>query len=345
MEHLWLRIPHIFEQINELLDNESLINYKEAGRIICSIIENQKSGKFLTTRMIQCYIRNPGEFLTDWRIIFQKLPSERLSEFKILVKDFYKAFPSRFEDNWSPMHISAERGHLDFCKFIAKVSFTKIYKLSPLLFSVQAGHLEVSKFIYKEVEGNNHWRNQFQLTAQHLAAKNGHLEIYKFLHDKSNDINPFMQEFITPLHLSAQYGHFQVCKYICDNTVLVRPRRSDEMTPFHLATHRGHFKVAKLLIERDPPFIEFLKEVFLILMIPLFIFTIVIFMETFFGPFLHVLTINEHKSNATLEYYEGLLVTCRNFLFRLLIFTLIFWCPLTDARFSLWKRPKLKLKY
>ena len=351
MEHLWLRIPHIFEQINELLDNESLIKCKEASRIFCSVIENQKSGKFLTTRMIQCYIRNPGEFLTDWRIIFQKLPSERLSEFKILVKDFYKAFPSRFEDNWSPMHISAEQGHLDFCKFIAKVSFTKIYKLSPLLFSAQAGHLEVSKFLYKEVEGNNHRRNQFQLTAQHLAAKNGHLEIYKFLYDKSNDINPFMQEFVTPLHLAAQYGHYQVCKYIFDNTVLVQPPRSDEMTPFHLAIHRGNFKVAKLLIERDPPIwpihgpIEFLKQVFLILMIPLFILTIFIFVGPFFDPFSHILAINPRKSNAILEYYEGLLVTWRRFFFILPIFTLIFWCPFTDAWFSFWKSPKLKLKY
>ena len=99
MEHLWLRIPHICEQINELLDDESLIKYKEVSRVICSIIENQKSGKFLTIRMIQCYVKNPEEFSTDWRIIFQKLPAERLSEFEILVKEFYKAFPSRFENN------------------------------------------------------------------------------------------------------------------------------------------------------------------------------------------------------------------------------------------------------
>ena len=142
-----------------MLYDESLIKYKEVSRVICSIIENQKSGKFLTIRMIQCYVKNPEEFSTDWRIIFQKLPAERLSEFEILVKEFYKAFPSRFENNWSPMHISAERGRLDFCKLIAKVSFTKIYKLSPLLFSVQAGHLEVSKFLYNEVEHNNHRRN------------------------------------------------------------------------------------------------------------------------------------------------------------------------------------------
>ena len=155
MEHLCLRIPHIFEQINELLDDESLIKCKEVSRIICSIIENQKSGKFLTTRMIQCYVKNPGEFSTDWRIIFQKLSAERLSEFGILVQDFYMAVPSRFEENWCPMHIAADRGHLDFCKFIAKVSVTKSFSCPPLLFSVQAGHLEVSKYLFTEIDKKN----------------------------------------------------------------------------------------------------------------------------------------------------------------------------------------------
>ena len=342
MEHLWLRIPHICEQINELLDDESLIKYKEVSRVICSIIENQKSGKFLTIRMIQCYVKNPEEYSTDWRIIFQKLPAERLSEFEILVKEFYKAFPSRFENNWSPMHISAERGRLDFCKFIAKVSFTKIYKLSPLLFSVQAGHLEVSKFLYNEVEHNNHRRNQFQLTAQYLAARNGHLETYKFLHEKSNDINPFMQHFITPLHLAAQHGHFQVCKYICDHSVFVGPRRSDGMTPFLLATHRGHFKVARLLIERDPPILPtgFLEKIFLMFMISAFPFVICISMKLFFDHFLHILAFNERKSTATQLY-----TTCLVFLLNLQIITLVFGIPFKDAWFSFWTSPKLKLNY
>ena len=341
MEHLWLRIPHICEQINELLDDESLIKYKEVSRVICSIIENQKSGKFLIIRMIQCYVKNPEEFSTDWRIIFQKLPAERLSEFEILVKEFYKAFPSRFENNWSPMHISAERGRLDFCKFIAKVSFTKIYKLSPLLFSVQAGHLEVSKFLYNEVEHNNHRRNQFQLTAQYLAAKNGHLETYKFLHEKSNDINPFMQHFITPLHLAAQHRHFEVCKYICDHSVFVGPRRSDEMTPFLLATHRGHFKIARLLIERDPPILPtgLLEKVFFLFMISLFPFIICICMKHFFVRFLRVLVTATHGN------YEGLLETCILFLLNFQIITLVFGILFKDAWFSFWTSPKLKLNY
>ena len=251
MQDIWLRIPHIFEQINESLDNKSLIKCKEACRIMCLIIDNQKSGKYLSTRMIQSYVKNPEEFAEDWRNIFQVLPMEQLEEFGTLVKDFYKSFPPRFEENWNPMHIASERGHLDFCRFITKLSTTKSYKFSPLLLSAQAGHLNVSKFLYEKIEDKNHRTNTDQLSAQHLAAKNGHLEVYMFLHKNSNEINPSMQERITPLHLAAQYGQFDVSKYICDNTVHVGPETNEQLTPLSLAIHRGHFKIARLLIERD----------------------------------------------------------------------------------------------
>ena len=251
MEESGLRTPHILEQINELIDDKSLVAFKEASRIMCTVIENQKSGKFQTTRMIQAYVKNSAEFGKDWQIVFQKLSAEKLSEFGILVKDFYKAFSSRFEENWSPMHIAAERGHLDFCKFLAKASSTKSFKWSPLLFSAQAGHLEVSKYLYSEIDNKTPRTGPFQISAQHLAAKNGHLEIFRFLHENLHHLNPPMQEGITPLHLAAQNGHFDVCKYICDYTRGVAPQRSDFLTPQTLAEHKFHSKVVKLLFERE----------------------------------------------------------------------------------------------
>jgi hypothetical protein len=74
MEDSCVQTPHILEQINELLDDESLIKCKKVSRAMCSTIENQRSGKFLTVRMIQSYIKNPEEFEKDWRIIFKTMP-------------------------------------------------------------------------------------------------------------------------------------------------------------------------------------------------------------------------------------------------------------------------------
>ena len=80
------------EQINELLDDKSLVTCKRVSRAMCSIIEHQNCGKFLITRVIQRYIKNPRviqrfmknpreiqiyinnskKFANDWRILFQK---------------------------------------------------------------------------------------------------------------------------------------------------------------------------------------------------------------------------------------------------------------------------------
>ena len=267
-------MPHILEQINEVLDDKSLVKCKGVSRMMSSIIEHQMCGKFVTTRVIQSYFKNPKKFGEDWRIVFKNLSLEKLNELLIMVKDFYKSVPSRLEENWSPMHIVAERGHLNFCKVFAKLTTLKRYEWSPLNFSAQGGHLEVSKFLYNELEDKK-VRRIFEI-GKHLAAKNGHLEIYKFLHETSNEIDEktLMEEDITPLHLAAQYGNFEVCKYICDKNTFVAPFRSDTNTPLTLAFHRGHIKIARLLHERDDspkPVIVMIFKLFCMLLC-LFIF-------------------------------------------------------------------------
>jgi hypothetical protein len=322
---------HILEQINELLDNKSLIKCKEVSRILCSTIKKQDFGKFLTKRAIWTYIKNSKEFAKEWTIVLKKLPLEKLYEFEILVKDFFNAVPSRFDGKWCPMHIAAERGDMEFCKFIAKVSILKDYELSPLVFSAQGGHLDVSKFLFKEIE-DKHPRRNLEIV-QHIAAKNGHLDIYKLLHENWNDINPSYLEQITPLHLATQYGHFDVCQYICDNTGVVLPPRSDGNTPLTLAAHRGHIKIARLLHERDP--FANCKTILTIL------YFLYIFLLILTATNLYSMASKSSWSPYDAEYLVGIF---------LMIFTICFVASLTmyiifkilfDIWFCLWNTPKL----
>ena len=94
MEEICLRFPHLMEQINEELDNQSLIECKEVCRMMCSIIQNQK--RFLTITLIQCHVKTPFE--KEWKMVLQKLPVERLNKFTIWVKDFHNAVPSSLPD-------------------------------------------------------------------------------------------------------------------------------------------------------------------------------------------------------------------------------------------------------
>ena len=130
IENICLRFPHLMEQINELLDNKSLMKCKEVSRTMFSNIENQKSGTFLTKRLIQSYNKNTKKFAEEWKIVFKKLSSDRLNEFGNLVKEFHKAVPSRCELRWCPMSIAAERGRKDFCKSFAKMNILSKYECS-----------------------------------------------------------------------------------------------------------------------------------------------------------------------------------------------------------------------
>ena len=97
MEEICLRFPHLMEQINEELDDKTLIECKIVCKLMCSIIQNQK--RFLTITLIQDHVKNPFE--KDWRMVLQKLPVERLNEFITLVKDFHTAVLS---SKRCPMH-------------------------------------------------------------------------------------------------------------------------------------------------------------------------------------------------------------------------------------------------
>ena len=329
IENICLRFPHILEHINELLNNKSLINCKEVSRILCSTIKKQEFGKFLTTRVIQSYIKNSKEFAKEWMIVLKKLPLEKLYEFEILVKDFYKAVPSRLDGKWCPMHIAADCGNMEFCKFIAKVSILKVYELSPLVFSAQAGHLDVSKFLYREIE-DKHPRRNFEIV-QHIAAKNGHLDIYKLLHENWNNINPSYQEQITPLHLAAQYGHFDVCKYICDNTVFVSPHRSDGNTPLNLAAHRGHIKIARLLHERDP---NFRKSLTILYFLHMFLLILIV---TNLYSIVGGKSWTPYDTDYLIHIFVLIMANC--FVTPLTMY--IIFKILIDLRFCLWNTPKL----
>ena len=253
------RTPHIFEQINEQLDNKSLVKCKESSRIISNEIEKH-SRRFLTTRIIQSYLKNSKNFGKDWKNVCQKLPIDSLKEFSILVKEFYHVFPKRLEQSWSPMHVVVERGDFDFCKLIAKTNAAKSPlsqdEWMPIHFASQVGNFESFKFLSEDIVHKNP-RTDNGLSLLHLAAKNGYLEIFQFTSESVIEKNPSMDKGITPLHLAAQNGHFDICKYICDNITDVRPWRSDGCSPLNLALHRFQLKIAILLIRNDVGNIQF----------------------------------------------------------------------------------------
>ena len=94
MEDICLKFPHLFEQINKLLDNETLVKCKEASRILYCAVENQRARKYQWNRIIQSYLTDlqvSNEFKEHWRNVFAKMSAEHLEKFAKDVQKFCKS--------------------------------------------------------------------------------------------------------------------------------------------------------------------------------------------------------------------------------------------------------------
>ena len=148
MEDICLKFPHLFEQINKLLDNETLVKCKEASRILYFAVENQRARKYQWIRIIQSYLQVSNEFKEHWRNVFAKMSAEHLEKFAKDVQKFCKIDQLRkTQHRWSPLHIAAEFSDLDSFKLFADVLSIKNLKdkddWSLIHSATQAGNLEI----------------------------------------------------------------------------------------------------------------------------------------------------------------------------------------------------------
>ena len=115
MENICLKFPHLFEQINKLLGNETLVKCKEASRTFYLAVENQRARKYQWIRIIQSYLHVSNEFKEHWRNVFAKMSAEHLEKFAKDVQNFCKIDRLRMmEHRWSPLHIAAEFSDIEF---------------------------------------------------------------------------------------------------------------------------------------------------------------------------------------------------------------------------------------
>ena len=284
MEHHAFRFPHLASNIFDQLDNQSLVNCKEASRKLDNFFGNEK---FFWLRIIHKYRGNFVEFKATWNKTLKKSPAILVKELTLATHNFFEKYSHRFAKQWHPLfipadqgllqlykhisekssdknvegglqtrtalHLAAQEGHLEVCKFIIESTDDKNPRtdkgITPLSLAVTFGHLEVCKLIMKYLEDKNPKRDD-TYTALHVAAQNGHLKICKMILEEIVDKNPTetMTGF-TPLHLAAIGGHLEICKLIVKYLIDKNPKRHDGVTPLHSAAFKGQLEVCRFLIE------------------------------------------------------------------------------------------------
>ena len=215
LDEMMLRFPHIVQDVFQELDDKSLTNCRNVSKACCDFIDNEK---LYWVRKIQDFV-SMMEFHQQWKKVLKNISTESTKEIFVAVEQFVENDSNRKKLQWSPLHIAAELGDLEFCKCI--IDKTKEY--NP--------------------------KRQDGITAFHMATHNGYQEICKLLFDNLDDKNPADNKGITPFHTASKKGHFDVCKLIIQNIDNKNPASHDGCTPLHLATDHGHLEIVRIIVE------------------------------------------------------------------------------------------------
>ena len=86
MKSLCQRFPHVFELVLENLDDNNLVNYREASREMSEFLPKER---FYWIRIIKHYSPYFGSFKTSWKQAINKTSVEIIKELAIEVQQFF----------------------------------------------------------------------------------------------------------------------------------------------------------------------------------------------------------------------------------------------------------------
>ena len=251
MEDHAFRFPHLASNIFDQLDNQSLVNCKEVSRKLDNFFGNEK---FFWLRIIHEYRGNFVEFKEIWNKTLKKSPAILVKELSLATHNFFEKYSSRIARQWHPLLIPADQGLLQLYEDISEKSGDRNPKFglrnrTALHLAAQEGQLEICKFIIESTEDKNP-RSDKGITPFYVAAQFGHFKVCKFIMNYLEDKNPQIDDTFTPLHEAAFQGHLKICEMILDEIVDKNPTETkDGFTPLHIAAQEGHLEICKLIVK------------------------------------------------------------------------------------------------
>ena len=254
MEDICYRFPQIASTIFKDLDDQSLIKSIEANRQLDNFLTNDR---IYWTRVLAIYKTNFIQFKESWRKSVHQVPVVKIKELVTAAHNFFEYRQSRLEYQWSPLHIAANNGSLEFYKYIARkcgcINHVGDRGVTAIHMAATAGHLEIVKFIIDNLQDENKNPGATDpegLTPLHLAALKGHFEVCKFIINLLTNKNPRFTDGWTPLHCVAMGGNIKIYKLMMENLVDINPGNNHGITPLHTASYDGHLEIIKLIMSR-----------------------------------------------------------------------------------------------
>ena len=90
-------------------------------------------------------------------------------------------------------------------------------------------------------------RNEFGMTALHIASREGHLRLISCLFDRGADINALNQFRRTPLYMASASGKSDAVQFLLDRGANVNLADKFGRSPLVVARANDHFRVVDIL--------------------------------------------------------------------------------------------------
>ena len=187
MEEVYLRFPHLSENIFGRLNFESLAKCKEVSR---SWYQNLDNMKFLTIRankvkgaieIVEKLGQIQDEITFDMETRKQIIDHARKGSFflvHIRIMESIGFLYALAGDGWTPLHHAAATGHFEVVKYI------------------------MENYDYKNPKSDGSSGE----TPLHCAARFGRLDVVKYIMCNVLDMNPMDKNGETPFHCAARGG-------------------------------------------------------------------------------------------------------------------------------------------
>ena len=282
MEELCQRFPLVAQKIMNHVDNETLINFKEAGRNADEILEKER---FYWIRIIQRYNCLIGELHDVWKKVVKQTPIEIIKELAVAVHQFpqrmffavkpkqfpqtkfenvtlfgksisYLDFVQTLEPHWHPLFVAAACGSVNLCNHIIQksgVTHPRLLdqKVPPLIFAAMIMEdVNVFKILLEKAEDKNPMLRQYSnWTLLHDLADKGSLEMCRLMVDKVGDRHPKDIYGHTPYRFIASTGDVELCRILMEDLTDKNPKDNIGQTPLHSAACNGHVELCQILME------------------------------------------------------------------------------------------------
>ena len=282
MEEVFLRFPHLSENVFGSLNNEFLAKSKEVCRSWYDYLDDQKFLQIradkvkLVIETVEKFGRVAKKYQVDWELPniaftieprktiindarngnFELVHTRIMSNIDLLYYIFDRELCLSLMGGHplytnQPIFIAAFHGHLEIVRYLLDNLEDKNPKnhgnwyCTPLHVAANHGRIDVVRYIMSKVSDINP-KDNYELTPLHYATVGGKLDVVKYIMEKLEDKSPKCNAGNTPLHFAAAYGQLNVYKYIVANVVGKNPRNKDGDTPLDFAHEKDYSEMSTI---------------------------------------------------------------------------------------------------